>query len=135
MDVADESTCTYLRCVPRTARHLRQHSRPALEEEASRSRAPPSLRSRRPAGWGCGEQAMDGLRPDLETGCRQEGAAPPARRAATPAEARHRHDQKATPDLRTGCRQEGASPPARREATPTEVDPKGPGSPDRKSVV
>ena len=29
-------------------------------------------------GGGGGEQAMDGLRPDLKTGCRQEGGATPA---------------------------------------------------------
>lgn len=29
-------------------------------------------------GGGCGEQAMDGLRPDFKTGGRQEGAATPA---------------------------------------------------------
>src|SRR5690606_35438198 len=73
--------------VPHRPGHRLLASESALAEKTSRSDELPVSRSRRPAGWGCGEWTMEGPRPDLKTGGRQEGAAPPARRAATVSEA------------------------------------------------
>src|SRR3546814_6129942 len=103
--------------VPRTAGHLLLQAQPALEGQEQPKTWSSNPASRRPAGWGCGEWTMDGPRPDLETGCRQEGGAPPARRAATPSEARNCNDRQSRTQRGNKHRQEGGA--ARSEENTT----------------